>query len=160
MRIAVISDSHDRLDKLETFLKVCEEEQFDLVVHCGDFVSPFTVKLLLSNLKSDFIGVFGNNDGEVYGLIAVSGGTLEKPPVRKVLDNQRFAIMHEPLFIEQLALSGDFDFILYGHTHQVDTRVIGSCQIVNPGELCGYITGKTTFAILDTVQNSVEIREV
>ncbi|TCK03360.1 metallophosphoesterase [Phorcysia thermohydrogeniphila] len=158
MRIAVISDSHDNLKKLEQFLKTVNEEGVDLVIHCGDFVSPFSVKFLLSNLKCDFIGVFGNNDGEIAGLLKVSGGLIEKPPVAKVIDGQRFALMHEPYLLESVARSGNFDYVLYGHTHEIDTRVIGSCQIVNPGELCGYLTGKSSFAILDTAQNSVEIR--
>ena len=158
MKIAVISDSHDNLKKLEEFLQIVREEKIDLVIHCGDFVSPFSVKLLLSNLKCDFFGVFGNNDGEIAGLLKVSGGLIKKPPAVKVIDGQKFAVMHEPYLLESVAKSGDFDYVLYGHTHEIDARVVGSCQIVNPGELCGYLTGKSSFAILDTRENSVEIR--
>ncbi|RUM42514.1 MAG: metallophosphoesterase [Desulfurobacterium sp.] len=158
MRIAVISDSHDNLRKLEQFVQTVNEERVDLVIHCGDFVSPFSVKLLLSGLKCDFIGVFGNNDGEIAGLLKVSGGLIEKSPAVKVIDGQRFAVMHEPYLLESVAKSGDFDYVLYGHTHEIDTRVIGSCQVVNPGELCGYLTGKSSFAILDTLENLIEIR--
>ena len=158
MRIAVVSDSHDNLQRIEQFVKTVNEEGVDLVIHCGDFVSPFAIKLLLSDLKCDFLGVFGNNDGEISGLLRVSGGLVEKPPVSKLIDGQRFAIMHEPVFVESLAKSGDFDYVLYGHTHEVDARIVGNCQIVNPGELCGYLTGKASFAILDTSRNLVEIR--
>ncbi|WP_456341616.1 metallophosphoesterase [Thermovibrio sp.] len=157
MKVAVVSDTHDNLPKVREFIERVNSEGVELVIHCGDFVSPFTVKLLLSELKCDFIGVFGNNDGEIAGLLKVSGGVIEKPPVAKVIDGQRVAVMHEPLFVESLAKSGDFDFILYGHTHQVDKRVINGCQVVNPGELSGYLTGRSSFAILDTAQLTVEI---
>ncbi|SMP19514.1 hypothetical protein SAMN06265339_1688 [Desulfurobacterium pacificum] len=160
MKIAIVSDSHDNLEKIKRFTEIVNKESVDLVIHCGDFVSPFSIKLLLSELKCDFYGVFGNNDGEIAGLISVSGGLIEKPPALKVIDNKKFAIMHEPLFVESLAKSGDFDYILYGHTHEIDTRVINGCQVINPGELCGYLTGKSTFAILDTLQNVIEVREV
>jgi len=157
VKVAVVSDTHDNLSKVREFVKRVNEEKVELVIHCGDFVSPFTVKLLLSELQCDFMGVFGNNDGEVAGLLKVSGGLIEKPPVAKLVGGFRFAVMHEPLFVESLAKSGDFDFILYGHTHQVDTRVINGCQVVNPGELCGYLTGKSSFAILELGQSTVEI---
>jgi len=157
VRVAVVSDSHDNLLKVKEFISWVNSNSVDLVIHCGDFVSPFTVKLLTSDLKCDFIGVFGNNDGEIAGLLTVSGGVIEKPPVAKVIDGQRVAIMHEPLFVESLAKSGDFDFVLYGHTHQVDRRVVNGCQVLNPGELCGYLTGKSSFAILDTAELTVEI---
>ncbi|WP_457677994.1 metallophosphoesterase [Thermovibrio sp.] len=157
MKVAVVSDTHDNLPKVREFIKRVNDEGVELVIHCGDFVSPFTVKELLSGLKCDFLGVFGNNDGEVAGLIRVSGGGIEKPPVFKVIDNLRFAVMHEPFFVESLARSGDFDFVIYGHTHQIDKRVIDGCYLLNPGELCGYLTGKSSFAILDTSQLTVEI---
>lgn len=157
MIVAVISDSHDNLKKTEEFLNFLEKNPVDLVIHCGDVVSPFTLKLLLEGLKSDFLGVFGNNDGEVGGLLRVSGGLIGKPPVLKEIDGLKFAVMHEPLFVESLAKSGDFDFILYGHTHQVENFSLGKTKVVNPGELCGYLTGKSSFAILNTTQREVEI---
>jgi len=157
VKIAVVSDTHDSLSKVREFVKRVNEEKVEFVIHCGDFVSPFTVKLLLSELRCDFMGVFGNNDGEVAGLLKVSGRLIEKPPVAKLIGSFRFAVMHEPLFVESLAKSGDFDFILYGHTHQIDVRVVDGCQVVNPGELCGYLTGKSSFAILEPGQSTVEI---
>ncbi len=160
MKIAVVSDSHDNLEKIQKFAEAVNAEGIDLVIHCGDFISPFSIKLLISKLRCDFLGVFGNNDGEIAGLISASGGLIEKPPALKTIDNKKFAIMHEPLFVESLAKSGDFDSVLYGHTHEIDIRTVNNCQIINPGELCGYLTGKSTFAILDTLQNTVEVREI
>jgi len=157
VKVAVVSDSHDNLQRLEEFAEKVNAEGVELVIHCGDFVSPFAVKLLLSKLRCDFMGVFGNNDGEVAGLLKVSGGLIEKPPVAKLIGGHRFAVMHEPLFVESLAKSGDFDYVLYGHTHQIDTRSVNGCRIVNPGELCGYLTGKNSFAILELSQSTVEI---
>jgi putative phosphoesterase len=158
LKVAVVSDSHDNLEKITEFARAVEREGVELVIHCGDFVSPFALKHLLSLLKCDFIGVFGNNDGEVAGLLKVSGGSLEKPPVSKLIGGVRFAIMHEPVFVDSVAVSGDFDFVLYGHTHRIDTRIVGSCQVLNPGELCGYLTGKSTYAVVDTSEVTAVVR--
>ncbi|MEO2083848.1 MAG: metallophosphoesterase [Desulfurobacteriaceae bacterium] len=158
MRIAVASDSHDNLTAVSKLVEALKEENVELLIHCGDFVSPFTLKKLLSEIPCDFTGVFGNNDGELLGLSTVSGGLVEKPPVLKTIDGKRFVLMHEPLFVDSLAKSGDFDYVIYGHTHRIDLRVINGCRIINPGELCGYLSGKSTFVILDTHQNTVEVR--
>ena len=160
MKVAVLSDSHDNLKAIREFVKQVNDEGVELVIHCGDFVSPFAVKELLNGLKCDFFAVFGNNDGEVAGLLKVSGGLIEKPPVLKEVNGLKTAVMHEPLFVESLARSNDFDLILYGHTHQLRVDRVEGTLIVNPGELCGYLTGKGTFVILDTAQLTVEVREV
>jgi len=160
MKIAVVSDSHDNLEKIEKFTELVNNLDIELVIHCGDIVSPFALKLLLSKLKCDFLGVFGNNDGEIAGLIKVSGGLITKQPLYKEIDGKRFLVMHEPFFVESLAKSKDFDYILYGHTHQLSTKVLNGCQVINPGELCGYLTGKSTFVILDTYENSIDVRVI
>ncbi|ADU96371.1 metallophosphoesterase [Thermovibrio ammonificans] len=160
MKVAVVSDSHDNLKAVEQFIEEVNNSEVELVIHCGDFVSPFTVKLMLQKLKCDFTAVFGNNDGEVAGLLKVSGGLIEKPPVLKELNGLKVAVMHEPLFVEALAKSGEFDALLYGHTHQLRVEEINGCKVINPGELCGYLTGKKTFVILDTRDLSVEVREL
>jgi putative phosphoesterase len=157
VKVAVVSDTHDALSKIEEFASKVNSIGVELVIHCGDFVSPFAVKLLLSRIKCEFLGVFGNNDGEIAGLLKVSGGLIEKPPVVREICGKRVAVMHEPLFVESLARSGDFDFILYGHTHEAVVKEINGCYIVNPGELSGYITGRSSFAILELTQPKVEI---
>ena len=160
MKIAVVSDSHDNLEKIEKFVNLVNEENVSLVIHCGDFISPFSVKVFTEKLKCDFVGVFGNNDGEIQGILKVSGGTIAKPPAVKVVDNLKIVFMHEPLFVEQIAKSGDYDYVIYGHTHRVDVRTVGRARVLNPGELCGYLTGKSTYALIDTEEGWIEIRVV
>jgi putative phosphoesterase len=50
-----------------------------------------------------------------------------------------------------------FDVVVHGHTHQVGVRRSGRTLVVNPGEACGYLTGKPTIAVLDTVARNVEL---
>ncbi len=62
--------------------------------------------------------------------------------------------------IDALAESGKFDIILSGHTHNMVNRKENGVLIINPGELCGYLTNKSTFAIIDTETMNAEIIEI
>jgi len=62
--------------------------------------------------------------------------------------------------IDALADSGKFDIILSGHTHSMVTKKHKNVLIVNPGELCGYITNKSTFAIINTETMEADIIEI
>ena len=63
--------------------------------------------------------------------------------------------------IDALADSGSFDIILSGHTHSLSNKKLeNGILVINPGELCGYLTGKSTFAIIDTEKMESEIIEL
>ncbi|SNR59492.1 metallophosphoesterase [Desulfurobacterium atlanticum] len=156
MRVAVISDSHDNIEKIEKCIEKINKIDVDTVVHCGDIISPFSLKRF-KTLKAEFVAVFGNNDGEIKGLLNVAPD-LENPPVKTNLNGKTAIIMHEPIFIDEL--SGTVDFIFYGHTHRIDIREEKGTVIINPGELCGYLTGNSTFVILNLLNGETEIVEI
>ncbi len=153
-----MSDSHDNIEALRKAVELFNKENVELVVHCGDFVAPFVFKVL-KKLNADFIGVFGNNDGEILGLLKQSDYSIFRPPYQAEFAGKKLLIMHEPLFVEQVAASGEFDILLYGHTHEIDIRKVGKTLIVNPGEVCGYISGKRSVALIDEKLN-VSVREL
>jgi len=45
--------------------------------------------------------------------------------------------------------SGRYDLVVTGHTHERKISDSGTVT-VNPGELCGYLSGEMTMALLDT----------
>jgi len=63
MKIGIISDTHDNLLQIKKAVDIFNQEKVDLVLHAGDFVSPFTA-LEFKNLNCSLKGVFGNNDGD------------------------------------------------------------------------------------------------
>ena len=63
MLIGIISDTHDNLPMIEKAVKKLNEENVALVLHAGDYVSPFVIPKLKA-LNAKLIGVFGNNDGD------------------------------------------------------------------------------------------------
>ncbi|OYT59090.1 YfcE family phosphodiesterase [Euryarchaeota archaeon ex4484_178] len=162
--LGVISDTHDNLRAVDKFVEIFKEKEIREILHLGDFISPFTLKKF-QNFK--LYGVFGNNDGEKLMLKDVAnslGFLLEEPPFELELWGKKFLLLHgygsrerTRRIVDTFAKSEEYDFILYGHIHQVDIRRIGSTFILNPGEACGYLFGKNTAAILDPENYRVEI---
>jgi putative phosphoesterase len=170
MKIACISDSHDHMDNILKAVSIINEKRADAIIHCGDYVAPFVKKWfdqLDDGIKKNFFGVFGNNDGERLFLkqnlgqickFAQNGNELILE-----LGGKRIFVSHMPQqeTIKALANSGEFDLILTGHTHALkNEKNENGVLIVNPGELCGYLTGKSTFAIIDTDKMEAEIIEL
>ncbi len=104
------------------------------------------------------VGVFGNNDGERFGLRAQFEpiGIIHRGPHVVERDGRRILLMHEPDELDPLAASGAYDVIVYGHTHAVDVRS-GPSLIVNPGEAGGWTTDRATVAVLDLGTMEAEV---
>jgi len=145
------------------------ERDVDALIHCGDYVAPF-VKLwfnkLNESIKKQFFGVFGNNDGDILYLTQNLGQICEfaKNGHELIIElgGKRIFASHMPKqeTIDALADSGKFDIILSGHTHTMVNKKHNDVLIVNPGELCGYLTNKSTFAIINTETMNAEIVEI
>ncbi|MFX1390766.1 MAG: metallophosphoesterase [Promethearchaeota archaeon] len=170
MKLAVLSDSHDHKDNILKAVSIINERDIEAVIHCGDYVSPFVknwFNKLKDSIKSRFFGVFGNNDGDKLFLTQNLGQICEFAQngheLHLELGGKRIFASHMPKkqTLEALAKSGNFDIILSGHTHSISNNKLDSgILVVNPGELCGYLTGKATFAIIDTEKMESKIVEL
>jgi len=159
MLVGVLSDSHDHMDRIREALDILAERSISTVIHCGDFVAPFALVPFVERAVR-FYAVFGNNDGEIRGLQekAAPIGGIQRGPYRFELNGKRFVINHLPWTDEQLAAEqGKTDFFLCGHTHIPEHRKVGDIIVINPGELCGWLKGRSTFGILDTSTGEWEL---
>jgi len=150
MKIGIISDTHDNLPQIRKAVEVFNREKVELVLHAGDFVSPFTF-LEFKNLNCPLKGIFGNNDGDKLYLQEKSKGIgeLYLAPYNVNINSKNVIMLHKEKLIDALAESQKYDVIIYGHTHRSDLRKIGKTLIINPGECGGWLTGKSTIALLD-----------
>lgn len=158
MLIGVISDTHDRLPRIEAAIALFNERQVAATLHCGDFVAPFSL-VPFQKLVSPLYAVFGNNDGEKKGLRAMfekNGWTLNNRPHALEIAGIRIAMLHEPEPLARLKEEGEFDLIVFGHTHEKYFEKSGKSMIVNPGEGCGWVKGVATAAIVDMEQKTCE----
>jgi hypothetical protein len=160
MKLGILSDSHDNLPALVRIVERFNAENVDLVLHAGDFVSPFTA-VPLSKLRASLVGVFGNNDGDRLHLTRRFDGIGTLHPGYHVfdVDGLRAVLMHEPKSIDALVASGAYDLVVYGHTHEVVVRP-GRPAVVNPGEACGWLTGRSTAVLFDTRDMTGEVVEI
>ena len=67
--------------------------------------------------------------------------------------------MHYPELAIPIAKSGVYDIVVYGHTHQIDVQKEMSL-LLNPGETGGWMTGKSTVAIVDLETLAATIHEL
>jgi hypothetical protein len=150
MKIGIIADTHDNLPQIKKAVEIFNQEKVELVLHAGDFVSPFTC-LEFKNLNCPLKGVFGNNDGDKIHLQEKFKGIGElfPEPYKTNLNHKNLIMLHLEKLIDDLAESQKYEVIIYGHTHRTDLRKTGKTLIVNPGECGGWLSGKSTIALLD-----------
>jgi len=161
MLVGIVSDTHDRLPLVGEAVKRLNEEGVGLVLHAGDYIAPFVIPLFKS-LKAPLIGVFGNNDGEKVLLrkrFMDAGLQLRERFAEVKADGLKIALLHgeEEELLQSLINTESYDVIAYGHTHEAKTYRRGKTVIINPGEACGYLTGKPTIAIFDTKTLDIKI---
>jgi len=154
MKIGIISDTHDRLPFIDRAIRKMNEEEVDLVLHAGDYSAPFAA-FRFKPLKAKMIGVFGNNDAEKELLrrnfkdigVEIRGRFAEIK-----VDGLKIALLHgeETELLNSLLNTGSYNVVIYGHTHQSEIRRKNGVLVINPGEACGYLSGKATIGLLDT----------
>lgn len=156
MRIGIISDSHDHLPHLRRAVEALQERGAEVILHGGDFVAPFAVKELLK-AKVPLHAVFGNNDGERQGIRRLFPA-VQDPPLTLELGGRKIVLDHYPEVVDRKEAKSA-DILIFGHTHQIVLKP-GPPLILNPGECCGWLTGRATCAMLETNSLKVEILEV
>lgn len=155
MKIGILGDTHDHLPNIQRAVERLKGEDLDLCLHTGDYIAPFVIPVL-AGLGVRIVGVFGNNDGdrELLGSRCRDAGGIEIRGNFAELEEAgiRIALLHghEKTLLADLIESELFDLVVHGHTHQAGITRKGRTLVVNPGEICGYLTGNPTCAIFDT----------
>lgn len=189
MKIAILSDSHDNLDKLRQAVCVCKKAEVEAIIHAGDFISPFSLTPLEES-KIPVHAVLGNNDGERDGLrrrFAMMGAHFWEGPVTFFIGNTCVNLQHfsytanelstymatsssaakhirqqnshsgQTLSAKDILQTQPHGLLIYGHTHKLKIEKLSNCTIVNPGECCGWLTGRATMVIYDTESKNCEV---
>jgi putative phosphoesterase len=165
MLIGAISDTHDNLPQVEKAVKYLNDQKVGLVLHAGDYVAGFVIPKF-KQLNCKLIGIFGNNDGD-HELLKkrfseTTNCTIHDRFAKVEVEGYRIALLHgdETELLNVIIDSGYFNAVIHGHSHNKSIENRGKTLAINPGELCGYLTGKSTLALLDTVKHEVKIIEL
>jgi len=160
MIIGAMSDTHDRLDAVDKAITFFNDRGVTHVLHAGDLVSPFVVPLF-SRLKAKLHFVWGNNEGD-RDFIKVRFADIGVTPLGDFaalqLGGKKIALIHgiHEEIVDSLVRSGSYDLVVRGHNHKAGI-IEGKTLLVNPGEACGYLTGRQTVALIDLQRMHGEI---
>ena len=152
MIIGLMADSHDRVPAIRELLERMVERGVGMVLHAGDYCSPFSLAPFLE-LNIPFAGVFGRNDGDREGLRAFAakgvGIELYESPHSLEVGDRRILLVHDLGEVSDRSLESH-QFIVHGFTHAQGMREMDTgAVIVNPGEACGWLHGTPAAAVLD-----------
>lgn len=160
MKVAILSDIHDNIWKLDTLLAGL---QADVLVFCGDFCAPFTLAQVAEGFAGPVHAVFGNNDGDQLFLARIAARfahvRLHGQFAELEMDGHQVAVTHYPAIGEALARGGIYELVCHGHSHERVIERTGKTLRVNPGEVMGRF-GLSTYALYDTGTAQAEIVEV
>ena len=156
--IGVMADSHDNLTAVRKAISLFKDVKCGLVIHAGDLVAPFAA-WELGALDCPVKAVFGNCDGDKIGLEKAIEpfGEIKEAPLVFAHAGKNFLTCHYHFSVESYLSLGKYDIIIFGHTHKPEIRKEGKTILLNPGETGGWLSGKSTVALLDPATLETEI---
>lgn len=147
MKIAIVSDSHDHGDLLARAVECARDWGAQLVFHCGDIIGAHTVRRALA-VGLPMHVIHGNNLGDIPSMMRLafrSNGALDYHGQEAELEagGRRIFMIHYPHLARGMALTGDYDAVFCGHSHQVLIEEVanvrgGRTWLVNPGTIAGF----------------------
>ena len=170
MRIAIISDIHNNEVNLEKVLNYCAREKISTIICCGDLASRETLNFMNDIFAGTIYYCFGNMDNEqlrdvnftrkyrnTFIFKEFGEAEFDGNPVKPAVHGARkIAFIHFPREAKELAETGKYDFVFYGHTHKPWVEKINNCTMLNPGNVTGDFY-PPSFAVWNTDNNNFEL---
>ena len=158
MLVGLLADTHDRLPAIAELVRQLQEAGAGMVLHAGDFCSPFALKAF-EDAHVTLAGVFGRNDGDHEGLVSRAqagfGAELFESPHSFEIGGRRILLVHDIGDVNARSVASH-EIVIHGSTHQQEMKTRGETLIVNPGEGCGWLYGTPSAALLDLDSRQVQ----
>lgn len=159
MRVGILSDTHDQIERAAAAVDLLVSEGADVLVHCGDLTGTEMVEACA---RLPVYYVFGNNDFDEDALrtaIQKNKGVCLEKTGEFVLEGRRIAVTHGDSRRQLRALEvSQPDYVLFGHTHQPSDERIGRTRWINPGAL--HRARSWTVAVLDLERDALRFLNV
>jgi uncharacterized protein len=160
--IGIISDTHDNVPNILKAVEIFKKRKVDFVIHCGDVVSPGTVRFF-DGLNTKFI--FGNCDGDrtlIEEKVEEIGGIHLGMNCEINHEGKTIGIVHgdNRTAYEKMTCKGN-DYLLHGHRHIPEDTKKGNTRILCPGGHClGDPKEWNKIIILDVENDAAEFIQV
>ena len=123
-----------------------------------------TWKYLKSKYKEKIYFVFGNMDEDYFKSEAQKKNLQETNFNSKIfykigefeIENLKIAITHFPNLANDLAKTGKYDLVFFGHTHKPTLEKQNNTLLLNPGNVANLYFAPS-FAIFDIEKNRPEL---
>ena len=144
MHIAILSDIHDHLGALDAALAALRD--CDVLLCAGDLCAPFVMARLGQGFAGDIHVVFGNNDADLFRITRIAQQIgprvhLHGELAQLELGGRAIAMNHFDYIARDLAASGRYDLVVFGHNHRrEETRLTVQDKpvtLLNPGPIMG-----------------------
>jgi putative phosphoesterase len=160
-KIAIISDSHDNLEKVKKLTEFLNKENIKILIHCGDVSKVETIKEILNNFKGKIYLSFGNAEINKEEFLKLSKENKRLKVFNEFgevkIKNKKIAFCHFYDLALKLAKSKKYNFVFYGHTHKPWEEKIENTKLINPGNLAGQFY-PASFAIYDFNKNIFSLK--
>ena len=160
VRIGILADTHNDEFMTRQALGVFRERKVDFVIHAGDIGSDGIVDMF-EGMKATF--VLGNCDTDHEGLRDSCVRTGFEPASRSAafeLEDKNFFVCHgdDCSRYREAVTSGNYDYLIVGHTHEFAACHKGNTLVINPGAVTrdDHSDFLQTIAILDVDTGHVE----
>ncbi len=152
-----------------------EAQSCEMMICCGDLCAPFIIDILNKNFANKIHIVFGNNDGDQF-LITKKSETINRQSDKFLMHgqfaldiragNKKIGVSHYPGIARNMAQSGNYDAVFFGHNHIASLEKIQNTLLVNPGAVMGWNPsdpdGQTpvSFLIYESGSNKISFYEL
>lgn len=159
MKIALLSDVHDRTEQLSRALKQAAALGCEQLFFMGDIGALSSLRFLRAEWEGQLEIVFGNNEyTRSKHRLAAANWSLTRHHGESadfICDGRRIYMSHYGDTAQQAAQKGIYDAAFFGHSHSAYQERIGSTLLANPGEIQGR-QGRPQFAVYNSSDNSIE----
>jgi len=159
MLIGIISDTHDRLTRTTSAIKLLHEAEVETIIHCGDICSSGILALFAG---TPMYFVMGNNDDDAELRKASQQAEhlhyLNQGAVIE-LAGKRIGVTHGHLHrVVSDLIRQKPDYLLSGHTHCATNEMNQGIHCINPGAL--HRASEYSVATLNLVTNELRFLPV
>ena len=161
MLLALLSDTHDNTRSTRAALELLAAHRPAAYLHAGDLVDAGMLGLFAG--LGAFHFVFGNNEYD-HAAIRSLAVALELHCHEHVADltfaGRRVALLHghDGALFHKLAHSGEYAYLIHGHTHVRRDERVGKTRIINPGAV--HRARSKSVALLDVATDELRFLEL